>query len=168
MSPARPCCPICATPTPPDRLSRDPWCCSIPCYNQFWGIDRPASPSCHDPVTTRCPVCTRPFTPVGRQSYCSGACRAAAYRRRRDNDPVAVAPVVAAARPRRPITVYECDTCGQRALGEQRCDDCNTWMRRGPVYALIAATHSVNTGGDQPCPRGRSQCRKPTPYQAAS
>ena len=31
---------------------------------------------------------------------------------------------------RRPITVYECDTCGARAVGEQRCADCATFMRR--------------------------------------
>jgi hypothetical protein len=121
-------CPICGTPRPADRASVERWCCSIPCYNQFWGIDQPAPPSCHDPVTTPCPACGRPFTPVGRQAYCSGACRAAAYRRRRDRR--RDAPVVPVARPRPPITVYECDSCGQRALGEQRCDECNTWMRR--------------------------------------
>ena len=30
---------------------------------------------------------------------------------------------------RRARTVYQCDNCNARALGEQRCDDCNTWMR---------------------------------------
>ena len=45
---------------------------------------QPQPPSCHDTVTTNCPVCGRKFTPLGRQAYCSGACRAAAYRRRRD------------------------------------------------------------------------------------
>jgi len=75
-----------------------------------------------------CPVCQRPFTPAGRQTYCSGACRATAYRRRRDT---ARPPVtVPAARPRRPLTVYECDNCGARALGEQRCADCTTFTRR--------------------------------------
>jgi hypothetical protein len=85
-------------------------------------------PSCHDAVTFPCPVCGRPFAPVGRQAYCSGACRAAAYRRRRDGGPVA--PTVPDAKPKRAITIYECDSCGARALGEQRCDECNTWMRR--------------------------------------
>ena len=42
------------------------------------------------------------------------------------------APVVAPApgRPRRPDTVYECDSCGARTLGDQRCDTCGTFMRR--------------------------------------
>jgi hypothetical protein len=28
------------------------------------------------------------------------------------------------------LTVYECDGCGARALGRQRCTDCSTFMRR--------------------------------------
>ena len=75
-----------------------------------------------------CPVCLGSFVAVGRQKYCSDACRAAAYRRRRDAGAPSVA--VPNARPKRPITVYECDGCGQRALGEQRCDGCGTFMRR--------------------------------------
>lgn len=75
-----------------------------------------------------CPVCQGQFSPSGRQIYCSDACRSAGYRRRRDAQ---LAPVtVSKARPRRPITVYECDGCGQRSLGEQRCDTCSTFMRR--------------------------------------
>ena len=34
------------------------------------------------------------------------------------------------AQPRRPITVYECDSCGARDLGTQYCGDCHTFMRR--------------------------------------
>jgi len=35
--------------------------------------------------------------------------------------------------PAKATTVYECDSCAQRYLGEQRCPDCNTWCRRiGP------------------------------------
>jgi len=86
------------------------------------------TPSCHDSVTMNCPVCQRPFAPVGRQRYCSDACRAAGYRRRRDAGPVPV--TVPTAQPRRLITVYECDGCGARAVGEQRCDECRTFMRR--------------------------------------
>ncbi len=88
----------------------------------------PQTPSRHDAVTTTCPVCQHHFTPAGRQTYCSDACRAAAYRRRRDANRPAI--TVPAGQPRRPVTVYECDTCGHRALGEQRCDDCGTFMRR--------------------------------------
>ncbi len=88
----------------------------------------PTSPSRHDAVTITCPICQHAFTPVGRQKFCSDACRASAYRRRRD---AAQAPVVVPrAHPRRPITVYECDSCGARAVGEQRCTDCATFMRR--------------------------------------
>ncbi len=52
-----------------------------------------------------CPTCGQPFEPTGRRRYCSDACRAAAYRRRRD----AAKPVLAVpkAQPRRPITVYD-------------------------------------------------------------
>ncbi len=89
---------------------------------------QPAAPSCHDPVTMHCPICQHAFVPTGRQKYCSDACRAAAYRRRRDTGRTTV--TVPKTQPRRPITVYECDTCGDRALGEQHCETCNTWMRR--------------------------------------
>ena len=34
------------------------------------------------------------------------------------------------ARPRRPITVDECDSCGTRAVGQQRCNECGTFMRK--------------------------------------
>jgi predicted nucleic acid-binding Zn ribbon protein len=44
--------------------------------------NHPTRPSRHDPVTTPCPACGRPFTPAGRQQWCSGACRSLAYRRR--------------------------------------------------------------------------------------
>jgi predicted nucleic acid-binding Zn ribbon protein len=88
----------------------------------------PNHPSCHDAVTMTCPVCQNPFTPIGRQKFCSDACRAAAYRRRRDAARPAL--TVPKAQPRRPITVYECDTCGGRAIGEQRCPDCATFMRK--------------------------------------
>jgi hypothetical protein len=91
-------------------------------------IPDPESPSCHDAVTTTCPVCQQTFTPTGRQKFCSDKCRAAAYRRRRDTARAAV--TVPKSRPRRPITVYECDGCGARALGQQRCDTCSTFMRK--------------------------------------
>jgi hypothetical protein len=75
-----------------------------------------------------CPLCGRRFTPVGRQTYCSDACRAAAYRRRRDAHRPALA--VPPRQARKPITVYQCDSCDYRALGEQRCPDCGTFMRK--------------------------------------
>ena len=89
-------------------------------------VPEPQPPLCHDDVTT-CPVCQHNFTPVGRQKYCSDACRAAAYRRRKN---AARPPLtIPKTQPRRPITVYECDNCNTRALGNQRCE-CGTFMRR--------------------------------------
>jgi hypothetical protein len=122
-----------ATPTPADSAPRPP----VPepdadppdrTDDPGDGIDQPEPPSCHDTVTMRCPVCQHSFVPVGRQQYCGDPCRAAAYRRRRDAHHTPV--VIPKARPRRPITVYECDNCGERALGEQRCEPCSTFMRR--------------------------------------
>ncbi|MHB8325052.1 MAG: hypothetical protein ACYDHB_11650 [Candidatus Dormibacteria bacterium] len=31
---------------------------------------------------------------------------------------------------RRPLTVYECGSCGERAVGEQSCEDCGTFRSR--------------------------------------
>jgi len=121
-------CPVCSTPRPADRPGSQPWCCSLACYHTFHGIPQPVTPSCHDAVTITCPICQHRFTPVGRQKFCSDACRAAAYRRRRDARPASL--VVPKAQPRRPITVYECDNCGARSLGEQHCVDCATFMRK--------------------------------------
>jgi predicted amidophosphoribosyltransferase len=90
--------------------------------------DQSGSPSCHDGVTMACPVCQQSFTPIGRRRFCSDGCKARAYRLRRDARPPGI--VVPRARPRKPITVYECDSCGERALGLQRCEACGTFMRR--------------------------------------
>ena len=35
--------------------------------------------------------------------------------------------------PRRQITIYECPDCGERLLGEQRCDTCHTFTRRSGI-----------------------------------
>ena len=79
--------------------------------------------------TIACPVCGSSFSPSGRRTYCSDACRASAYRRRRD---VGIIPpaAVSKSRPRREITVYVCDSCGERSLGVQRCSECHTFMTR--------------------------------------
>ena len=44
--------------------------------------------------------------------------------------------VVPAARPRRDYTIYECPSCGQRLLGEQRCPDCGIFGRRTGIGGL--------------------------------
>jgi hypothetical protein len=90
--------------------------------------NQPEAPSRHDGVTMVCPICQHPYTPAGRRKFCSDACRATAYRRRRDTTPAPL--VVPRGQPRRPITVYECNACGTRALGEQRCPDCSMFMRK--------------------------------------
>lgn len=91
-----------------------------------------------DGATMICPVDGTAFAAIGRRRYCSDRCRRAAWARRRQPSPT---PVVVAppSGPRRPITVYECDACGTRALGQQRCDECGTFMRR------------VGLGGLCPC-----------------
>jgi hypothetical protein len=92
------------------------------------GFPASGSSSRHDGVTITCPACGQQFTPAGRQRWCSGRCRAAGYRRRKQ----AAGPdvVLPAPRPRRPRTVYACDACGSRSLGTQYCQDCQTFMRR--------------------------------------
>ena len=45
----------------------------------------------------------------------------------------AVGPHPDPAQPAKIDTVYECPHCQTRYLGDQRCQDCNTWCRRlGP------------------------------------
>ena len=91
-------------------------------------MTQPAPPSRDDPATMTCPVCQTSFVHTGRQQYCGTPCRKTAFRRRHQTPPTTV--VVPAARPRRPITIYECPACGDRLLGEQRCHQCNVFTRR--------------------------------------
>lgn len=87
-----------------------------------------ATPSRDDPATMTCPVCQQCFTRVGRQTYCSTACRKTAFRRRHQTPPVTL--TIPADRPRRDFTIYECPECGERFLGGQRCDQCGIFARR--------------------------------------
>lgn len=75
-----------------------------------------------------CPVCQAPFIPAPNQQYCGKLCRDTAYRRRHRARAVTMA--VPATRPRRPFTVYECEACGTRSVGDQRCGGCGSLMRR--------------------------------------
>ena len=95
-------------------------------------------PLCNDVVTIPCPVCATPFRPIGKRRYCQDSCRVAAHRRRHQVDAVVDA-LPAPVAPRRPVTVYECDGCGIRMLGTQRCEDCGTFMRK------------IGIGGLSPC-----------------
>jgi hypothetical protein len=89
----------------------------------------PEHPSRDDNETTtrHCPVCGIQFSPVRRQLYCTNACRQIAHRRRHHHaEPVDIpAPVT-----RRDSTIYICQECEQRYLGEQWCPDCNRPCRR--------------------------------------
>jgi len=86
------------------------------------------SPSRDEPATACCPVCEATFVPSPNQRYCSALCRATAWRWRHAR-PRPAMPRPVPARSRRSSTVYECDACGTRLLGEQRCD-CGLFMRR--------------------------------------
>ena len=98
-------------------------------------LDATRSPSRDDSVTTRtCPACGQPFTPHGRRRWCTDACKQAAWRR--GNTPAKLTPPAPPAGRKRAITVYECDICGGRALGNQRCDYFGTFMRAAGIGGL--------------------------------
>jgi hypothetical protein len=75
-------------------------------------------------TTVPCPFCRNAFTPIRRQTYCTPACRQAAWRTRHRPAP-APAVVLPPRTPKREITVYECPGCATRSLGSQWCPDCN-------------------------------------------
>ena len=81
-----------------------------------------------DDATMTCPVCGGGFIPFGRARFCSTGCRQIAWRRRAAGQGAAV--VVPPFQPRKPLTVYVCDACDVRAVGEQRCEECGSFMRR--------------------------------------
>ena len=97
-----------------------------------------SSASRDDDVTTirvvprNCLACGQPLGQTrGRQAYCDQACRQAAYRTRHEQ------PTAAALRPSRPpstarraTTIYACPECDTLYLGQQRCEDCNTFCTR--------------------------------------
>ena len=102
------------------------------------------SPWCDDGVTMAqalCKVCGHAFRPTGRRRFCSDGCRQAAWRRRHSIPGTSAGkarrlppPLPAGeVRSARPLTVYECPSCGTRYLGAQRCPDCGLFCRRvGP------------------------------------
>lgn len=96
-------------------------------------------------ATPSCPICGAPVQGPGRR-YCSERHRKQAWRRRHAAAPPAV--VLPPSRSRRPITVYECPTCGARALGEQRCAECATFMRRIGIGGLCPSCDEPVAVGD--------------------
>jgi len=87
------------------------------------------TPSGDDGATMTCPVCQSFFAASGRKRFCSDACRRLAWKRQHQA-PLAPIVVPPPGQLRRPLTVYECAACGARAVGEQRCSDCGTFMAR--------------------------------------
>lgn len=77
------------------------------------------------PQQLLCPVCWTPFTRVGRQRYCTEACRKTAWTRRHATTAAVTEPVVPQGIRRRDVTIYACPTCETRYHGEQWCHDCN-------------------------------------------
>ncbi len=78
------------------------------------------------------PLCDGPL-PSSRATYCSAACKQLAFRLRRQRS---VAPDVALIRQQlkrqrllAAHTIYECPSCGERSLGEQRCQTCQLFCR---------------------------------------
>ena len=127
-------------------------------------------------ATVPCPVCDVGFVASGRRRYCSDRCRCRAWRRRRRPAPVPV--VVPPAGPgRRAITIYECAACGTRSLGDQRCEDCGSFMARVGVgglcphcYEPVAVRDLVeealspvvaSTSGEPPARRASTTSRRP-------
>ncbi len=117
------------------------------------------TPSRDDSATLPCPVCGELFEATGRRRYCSDRCRRAGWARRRRPPvlPVALAPPSG---PRRPLTVYYCDSCDLRALGEQRCDECGSFMRRiglggncPECFEAIGANELIDVIEDRQGPR---------------
>lgn len=80
----------------------------------------------------RCAVCRAPV-PSTRARYCSAVCRQRAYRLRQLSatgpDVATLTAALTRGGNRIAHTVYECPLCGERALGERRCPDCNRFRR---------------------------------------
>lgn len=85
-------------------------------------------PSRNSSVTARCTACGGPL-PEGRpRTTCSDACRQRAFRAR--HQPRPTPPPLPSTGPRKPFTVYECPECGERQVGSQFCESCNTFMAK--------------------------------------
>ncbi|GAC1365208.1 MAG: hypothetical protein NVSMB32_08490 [Actinomycetota bacterium] len=88
----------------------------------------PEAPSRGGSAVATCPVCQVSFVPAPNKKYCGKLCTDTAWRRRHQVPPAPI--VVPPNSPRRPFTFYECEACGTRSVGNQRCEDCGSFMRR--------------------------------------
>ena len=86
--------------------------------------------------SARCSMCGLLFAARGRQLWCSAACRQTAFRRRSESPLSSRPPLLRRVGRGRATTVYECPQCQSRALGTQRCDDCNCFGYRVGVGGL--------------------------------
>ncbi len=79
-----------------------------------------------------CPTCGR-TPPSARALYCDDACKQRAFRLRHQTlASVDLGQLRRDLQRRRTLvahTVYECSTCGERALGERRCAECGLFMQ---------------------------------------
>jgi hypothetical protein len=93
----------------------------------------------------RCLVCELPAQ--GRSAYCSDAHRVMAFRLRHrqelDLGPDALQAELCRRRQLVAHTVYVCDDCGERYLGQQSCDQCHRFCRAAGLGGLCP-------GCDQP------------------
>lgn len=93
--------------------------------------DNPADTPWRDAtVTATCLLCQQPRAAASGPLYCSPRCRQAAYRRRQTPPPAPPKPPPPQTQSRRDTTVYACPECDIRTVGQQRCNDCNTFTRR--------------------------------------
>jgi hypothetical protein len=78
-----------------------------------------------------CLMCGGP-RPSTRARYCTRACQQRSYRLRHLTPTTDLTSVRNALQRRKALvahTIYECGGCGERFLGERRCDDCNLFAR---------------------------------------
>jgi len=119
----------------------DPATTALPAPNPTAGADQ-----------LQCPVCWTTFTKVGRQRYCTDACRKTAWTRRHATTVKVAEPVVPPAVRRRDVTIYGCPICETRYYGEQWCHDCNQPCTRVGLGGLcphcsepVAVTDLIDT-----------------------
>jgi len=90
-----------------------------------------------------CLACGQPL-PAGRaRSFCSPACRQAAYRRR--HQPAVQQIPLPRGRSRLQGTVYQCPECEARYLSEQWCPDCSRPCRRLGAGGICPCCEEVIT-----------------------
>ncbi len=79
-----------------------------------------------------CLVCGAPLPSAHARYYCSRACQQRAFRLRHHRSQPDLQRLRQELQLRRAVvahTIYECPSCGERLVGEQRCAECNTFAR---------------------------------------